>query len=211
MSTYRDWPDEVARKAAELAVRLAEEHGIGIVACPKPNIIGEGLKPVWSAGLVGLVLTQNAPLLNRGLSKENAVGNNPLAVCAPGDPPFLFDGSFGAYSRHSFVSLKELADREGELPPGIVLDKEGRPSRDTDILYGILSGDRAQGSFSPLGGMKGLGMAMGMEFVAGALTGGFFGEAPGKPWGEGAVILALSPRLFGQEPDDMENRIKWYL
>lgn len=208
-STYRNWPDEVARKGAELAVRLAEEHGIGAVAFPKPNIVGEALKPVWSAGLIGLLLTQNAPLLNMGVSKENLIGNNPLAICAPGEPPFLFDGSFGAYSRHSFVSLKEHADREGELPPGIVLDKRGNPARDADILNGILSGDRSNGSFAPLGGMKGLGMAMGMEMIAGALTGGFFGEAPGKPWGEGAVVMAFSPKLFGAA--GMVERARSYL
>lgn len=113
LSTYRNRPDEVARKAAELAVRMADAHGIGIVAFPKPNIVGEGLKPVWSAGLVGLLLTQNAPLLNLGVSKENRIGNNPLALCAPGDPPFVFDGSFGAYSRHSFESLKRAGAKSG--------------------------------------------------------------------------------------------------
>ncbi|WP_238403197.1 Ldh family oxidoreductase [Paenibacillus mesophilus] len=121
----------------------------------------------------------------------------------------MFDGSFGAYSRHSFVSLKEQADREGELAPGIVLDKQGIPARDADILYGILSEDRSNGSFAPLGGMKGLGMAMGMEMIAGALTGGFFGDAPGKPWGEGAVLMAFSPKLFGAA--GMVERARSYL
>jgi LDH2 family malate/lactate/ureidoglycolate dehydrogenase len=208
-STYRNWPDEVARKGAVLAASIADTYGIGIVAVPKPNIIGEGLMPVLAAGQIGLILTQNNPMLNMRISDENLIGNNPLAICAPGDPPFLFDGSFCAYSRHSMIVLKDHANRHGELPPGIILDADGEDSHDVNILYGLLQGDRRIGSFPPLGGLKGLHMAMGMEFLAGALTGGFFGNAPGKPWGEGAVILAFSPRLF--EVDTMKEHIQAYL
>ncbi|MFC3770983.1 Ldh family oxidoreductase [Paenibacillus sp. GCM10012303] len=208
-STYRNWPDEVARKGAVLASSIADTYGIGIVAVPKPNIIGEGLRPVLAAGQIGLIITQNNPLLNMRISDENRIGNNPFAICAPGEPPFLFDGSFCSYSRHSMISLKEHADRYGTLPLGTILDANGEPTQDTEILYGLLKADRGNGSFAPLGGLKGLHMAMGMEFLSGALTGGFFGNAPGKPWGEGAVILAFSSKLF--KVDEMKEQIQAYL
>lgn len=137
-STYRNWPNEVARKGAVLATSIADTYGIGIVAVPKPNIIGEGLMPVLAAGQIGLILTRNNPLLNTRISDENLIGT---------DPPFLFDGSFGSYSRHSMISLKEYADRHGTLPPGIVLDANGETTQDTEILYGLLKGDRSNGSF----------------------------------------------------------------
>jgi LDH2 family malate/lactate/ureidoglycolate dehydrogenase len=125
-STYRNWPDEVARKGASLASSLADTYGIGIVAVPKPNIIGEGLKPILSANQIGLIITQNNPLLNKGITDLNVIGNNPLAICAPGTPPFLFDGSLSTHDiRHSAVGLKEYADQYGILPPGIVQDANG--------------------------------------------------------------------------------------
>lgn len=88
-STYRNCPDEVGRKGAVLATSIADTYGIGIVAVPKPNIIGEGLMPVLAAGQIGLILTQNNPLLNMRISDENLIGNNPLAICAPGEPPYV--------------------------------------------------------------------------------------------------------------------------
>ncbi|TDF88861.1 Ldh family oxidoreductase [Paenibacillus piri] len=173
-STYRNWPDEVARKGAMLAASIADTHGIGVVAVPKPNIIGEGLMQVLAAGQIGLILTQNNPMMNMGISDENLIGNNPLAICAPGEPPFLFDGSFCAHNR--FVYGRLLKDDHGNV------------------------------SYPPLGGLKGLHMALGMEFLAGALTGGFFGNAPGKPWGEGAVIMAFSSKLFNAEGMQAQTR-----
>lgn len=209
-STYRNWPDEVARKGASLASSLADTYGIGIVAVPKPNIIGEGLKPILSANQIGLIITQNNPLLNIGITDLNVIGNNPLAICAPGTPPFLFDGSLSTHDiRHSAVGLKEYADQYGILPPGIVQDANGEASQDLNILYKILEGDRSCGSFPPLGGTKGLWLAMGMEFIAGALTGGFFGNAPGKPWGEGAIIFAFDSKLFNSA--HMIKQIQDYL
>ncbi|WP_317259368.1 Ldh family oxidoreductase [Paenibacillus baimaensis] len=159
---------------------------------------------------MGLIITQNNPLLNKGITDLNVIGNNPLAICAPGTPPFLFDGSLSAHvTPHSAVGLKEYADRNGILPPGIVQDVNGDASQDVNILYKILQGDRSSGSFPPLGGTKGLWLAMGMEFIAGALTGGFFENAPGKPWGEGAVIFAFDSKLFGSV--NMIKQIQDYL
>ena len=205
-STRRNWPDQVGIKAAELACTIASKHGASFVAFPKPNIAGAVLPPVIDAGMIGAVFVQNAPLLNYQLALENLVGNNPLAFCAPGDPPFLFDG---ALSRYGLTNLLYEARVNGTIPPGSVLDREGREVADTAILSAVSQYQRGAGSLAPLGGMKGIGLAMGLEFLAGALTGGFFDPPEGKFWGEGALLIVLSPHLF--QNTQMIQQIQSYL
>lgn len=162
---YRQWPDQVGQAAAALAVDLAQQHGIGLVAFPKPNVVGAVLEPTIRAGMLGLAVVQNAPLLNYpGIARRNLVGNNPIAFCAPGDPPFVFDG---ALSQFSLSGLRDVAQR-GRLPVGAVLDAEGHPSDDPRIVESLVQGDSGQGSLAPLGSIKGLGLAMCAEFLAGA-------------------------------------------
>ena len=200
------WPDQVGRHAAELAAVMAGEQGIGLVAFPKPHVLGATLEPVLDAGMMGLVLVQNAPLINHpGVASRNLVGNNPLAFCAPGDPPFLFDG---ALSQRSLFGLLDDA-RDGTLPPGAVFDESGAPSRDPRIVEGLASAERRGGSLAPLGGIKGIGLAMCAELLAGALTGGFHDPPTGKPWGEGALVIAFGEKLFRSE--DMAAHIRTYL
>jgi LDH2 family malate/lactate/ureidoglycolate dehydrogenase len=151
------------------------------------------LDPIVDARLLGLVLVQNAPLMHaRGLAARNVVGNNPLACCAPGNPPFVFDG---ALSQYSLAALLDSV-QQGRLPAGAVLDASGKASDDPQIVRRLAQGDREQGGLASLGGIKGLGLAMCIEFLAGALTGGFYEPPPGKPWGEGALVVALSAGLF---------------
>jgi LDH2 family malate/lactate/ureidoglycolate dehydrogenase len=205
-STSRNWPDQVGIKASELACTIASEHGAGFVAFPKPDIAGAVLQPVIDTELLGMVFVQNAPLLNYQLSSENLVGNNPLAFCAPGNPPFLFDG---ALSQYGLTNLLYKAHESEHLPQGAILNKEGQEVAEREILFALSQKQRGAGSLAPLGGMKGFGIAMGLEFLAGALTGGFFDPPAGKYWGEGALVIVLSPHLF--QNTQMIQRIQSYL
>ena len=202
----RHWPDQVGIHAAQEAVSLAQDHSIGLVAFPKPSIVGAVLKPVVSAGFLGIVLVQNTPRLNGRISVDNCVGNNPIAICAPGDPPFLFDG---ALSQFSFFDLLDKAQKGESIPEGAILDENGCPSLDPDVVVRLAEEQSGVGSLVPLGGIKGLGLAMGVECLAGALTGGFYDPPSGKPWGQGALVIVLSPHLFGVE--NLESQMVSYL
>jgi LDH2 family malate/lactate/ureidoglycolate dehydrogenase len=204
----RHWPDQVGQYAAGLAVGLAREHGIGLVAFPKPSVVGATLGPVVEAEMLGAVVVQNAPLMNHpGVAARSLVGNNPIAFCAPGDPPFLFDG---ALSQHSLFGLLD-ASRRGRVPAGAVLDGRGDASSDPEIVERVARREREAGSLAPLGGVKGLGLAMCAEFLAGALTGGFYEPPAGKPWGEGALVAVLRASLFGADDEMLAARTGEYL
>ena len=59
---------------------------------------------------------------------------------------------------------------------------------DKETILRLAEGDFGSGGLTPIGGIKGLGLAMGMEMLAGALTGGFYQPPVGKPWGQGSMI-----------------------
>lgn len=200
------WQDQIAARAAREAADRAAVHGIGVAACPKPVVLGQALDPIINAGQVGAVLVQNRPLLRAaGDPTPNLVGNNPLAVGAPGEPPFRFDGSLSTYS---LIGLLDDA-RAGQVPAGAMLDATGSPSTDPSLPGAVYDGERARGGMAPLGGTKGFGLAVALELIAGAVSGGFGGPPPGKRWGEGALILAFGPGLFGVE--DLAERCRAYL
>lgn len=203
----RNWPDQVGIDAAKLSSEIALEYGIGVVACPKPNILGEVIRPISNAGQVGMIFLQNSPLLNLNVSSENVIGNNPIAITAPGEPAFLFDASLSLYS---LTSMHEKLKYQGTPPPvGALVDAHGNATERPEILQNISKGRRDQGALAPSGGIKGLGIAMGIEFIAGALTNGFFHAPAGKPWGEGALILAFDKKLFRSQA--MSEHIQEYL
>lgn len=188
------WSDQVGRRAAEVAAEIAAAEGVGIVACPNPSIAGELLRPIIIAAQVGIVLVQNPPMIGSGQGGRKFVGNNPIAVGAPADPPFIFDG---ALSQWSVFTLAEEVRRTGVVPSDALIDAEGRPVTDPRIVDDLAHGIYDTGNLAPLGGIKGWGLALSLEILAGALTGGY-GEPPsGKEWGQGTLILALSPSLFG--------------
>lgn len=194
-STLGGWSDQVGRRAAALAAEIAEFEGIGAVACPNPSIAGELLRPIISGGQVGVALVQNPPMLGSGQGGPHYVGNNPIAVGAPGDPPFIFDG---ALSQWSVFTLSEEVRRTEVVPPDALIDSQGAPITDPQVALDLASGKYDSGSLAPLGGIKGWGLALSLEILAGALTGGFGAPPEGKRWGQGTLILALAPTLFGE-------------
>lgn len=189
------WPDQLGRRAATIASEIAKTEGAGIVACPSPTIAGALLQPIIAAGQIGIVMVQNPPMLGSGQGGPNFVGNNPIAVGTPGDPPFIFDA---ALSQWSVFTLTEEVRRTGVVPPDALIDAEGHPVTDPSVVDDWGHGNYDTGALAPLGGIKGWGLALSLEILAGALTGGFGEPARGKEWGSGTLILALSPALFGE-------------
>jgi LDH2 family malate/lactate/ureidoglycolate dehydrogenase len=89
------------------------------------------------------------------------IGNNPLSFAAPlrGRPPVVFDM---AASEAAFGKIMEAAARGTPLPEGWALDEKGSPTRDAAVAL--------TGMLLPVSGPKGIGLAMLVETLAGALT-----------------------------------------
>ena len=90
-----------------------------------------------------------------------AIGHNPLAFGCPmpGSAPIVFDIACSVAARGHIL----LAAREGRpIPEGWALDEEGAPTTDTQRAL--------RGMLLPVGGHKGIGIAMMVECLAGALA-----------------------------------------
>lgn len=155
-----------ARDDLELAVR---DNGIAILAIRNSHHLAAvypDIEPFAEKGFVALsVVNSMAVVAPHGATKP-VYGTNPLAFAAPRDsgPPILFDL---ATSTMAHGDLK-VAAREGrEVPLGVGIDADGNPTTDPNA---ILSG----GSLLTFGGHKGSAIAMMIELLCAALTGGNF-------------------------------------
>ncbi len=100
--------------------------------------------------------------------KSPRLGTNPLAIGAPAPGgPLILDFGTSATAEGK-VRVKRIA---GQLcPDGWLLDSEGQPTNDPNLLYG-----NPPGSIRPMGGdqaYKGFGLGLMVEIFAGALSGG---------------------------------------
>ena len=209
--------------AAEAATRIAIAKAqaqdvavVGLVECNHIGRLGEYATMAAEAGVVALIAAggfaeppSKAQVVPFG-GRQRALGTNPLAVGFPGGelpPPFL-DFATSAIAAGKIA----LARSKGEaLPPGCILDEEGRPSTDPEDY------DRG-GMLLPFGGHKGYALAVAVELLGRVLTGAdaYASEQRGGPTfaHSGTCILAVRADVFqpgqrfGETVDATLRRLK---
>lgn len=158
--------------ATRHGIAVAKEHGIAAVAVTGSSHFGRNGK--WpelatEAGLASLHFI-NAPGAPSSVVPPQGrlarLTANPAAFGLPrrqGDP-VIVDFASGDFSVNA---IKQAHERGEKLPRASILKEDGTLSDDpADFL---LSGQRAM---LPFGGFKGFGLAVVIELLAGALTGG---------------------------------------
>ena len=155
--------------ARDLFVGKARANGIALLSVRNAHHFGAlwpDIEPLARDGLLALMMVNSmASVVPHGGSKK-LYGTNPLgfAVPRPGADPLVFDQASSAWSNGDV----QIARREGRaLPPGVGIDRHGKPTTDPDA---VLSG----GALLPFGGHKGSSIAMMMEVMAAGLGGGEF-------------------------------------
>jgi delta1-piperideine-2-carboxylate reductase len=158
----------------------------------------------WLAldGLIALAFTPSFPYVAPAGGTKPLYGTNPIAFGWPrlDRPPLVFDQASAAMARGDVM----IAAREGrQLPEGIGIDLDGRPTTDPDAIL--------KGAQLAFGGYKGAAFALMVELLAGPLIGEFLSfEAERDDAGAGAaphggeLILALDPSRFG-DPDGFKE------
>jgi LDH2 family malate/lactate/ureidoglycolate dehydrogenase len=124
-----------------------------------------------------------------------AIGHNPIAFGCPlpGQAPIVFDVACSVAARGHVL----LAAREGKpIPEGWALDARGRPTTDAQLAL--------EGSLMPMSGHKGMGIAMMVECLAGALAASV--ASLGTPRGDAmqdAFLWLVRPEAYaGREAFD---------
>lgn len=184
------------------AVRLAREalEGcastlVAIQSCGHLGALGMHALLAAEQGLFCLVGQRTPPLLAMEGFQGAAIGHNPIAFACPvpSAPPVVFDIACSVAARGHIL----LAARDGKaIPAGWALDAEGRPT--TDARQALA------GALQPMGGHKGMGIAMLVECLAGVLAATAAALAPeanevppsGAMGSQGAFLWLVDPRRF---------------
>ena len=181
----------VASVAAEVVLDLASEHGFAVVTAVGSSSSSGSLTyyvdRLARAGLVSFVSGNTLAFATPPGGQARMLGTNPFSIGIPAEPhPFVIDIGTSAIT---FGDILE-ADAAGEtLPPSVAVDHEGNPTQQPgEVLNG--------GSLLTFGGHKGLGLAMAVEVMAGALAGSAAAPVgPDDVWGH--VFVAFSTGLIG--------------
>ena len=205
----------IGKKAMNMALDKAENHGIGAVGVMRSNHFGAAAlytKMAADRGLIGIAMTNVVPNVVAPGGAKPIVGNNPFAVSVPtfGEFPFTLDISLSNVAGGKLL----LASKKGEkIPLDWATDKDGRPTDDPDKGFG--------GFLLPVGGHKGYGLALVVDLLCGLLTGGAYLHGlkgmykyPDDPSLTGHFFIAINPlalmdkEQFKERMDDFYQQIK---
>ena len=201
----------ISYRCMQMAIEKARKHGLGAVAVRNGTHFGiAGFYSLMAAeaGMIGLTVTNARPSIAPTFGTEPMLGTNPVAFAAPTDLPYPFclDMATSICQRGKV----EVAERAGKpVPEGWVIDPQGEPLTDASDILGRLGEARA--ALLPLGGAgeefagyKGYGLAVMVEILSAALSGGaylkdlsgFGPDGAPRPYMLGHFFLAIDVAHF---------------
>jgi len=191
------WGYVVTERAMRLTIEKARTANVAAATVFRQSHIGRcAVYPLMAAeqGMIGLITADSgrspkavAPFGGR----EARLGTNPISIAVPSalDAPLYLDMATSAVA----VSKVSLAAARGRpVPPGWIIDKEGRPTTDPSQM-------RKGGALLPLGateGYKGSGLAVIVEILCGLLTGLGFGVEPTGRHNDGCFMAVFKVDAF---------------
>ena len=202
----------IGHKAMSMAIEKAKKYGMGMVVVRNSchyGIAGYYTSMATKAGCIGMTGTNARPTVAPTFGVEGAFGTNPLTLGVPTDE--AFDFNFDCATSITQNGKLEYYERIGhELADGTVVGPDGKAvTGDAGAaLKRIGSGDAALtpvgGIGEELGGYKGYGFAMFVEFLSAVLQDGHYGKAlTGKgaggekvPFGLGHFFIAIDTEHF---------------
>ncbi len=130
--------------------------------------------------LIGISITNAAPLVIPTFGKNMVFGTNPLSIAVPtkNEKPFVLDMSTSTVPRGKLEVYERMRKK---MPKTWATDEIGNPTDDPErVLKNLL--ERKGGGLLPLGGAeeedgshKGYGLAVVVDILSGILSGGAYG------------------------------------
>jgi LDH2 family malate/lactate/ureidoglycolate dehydrogenase len=192
------------RRAAEIAIDKARAGGFALVGAHNTFLSGRNayyLDLIARAGFAALHLASGQPVVAPLGGMAPAFGTNPIGFGMPREPhPIVFDIGTAAANHGDLVLASRL---KRELPEGVALDAQGRPTRDpaAGLAGAILS----------FGGHKGYGLAFAVQALG--LLGGA-ARTRGQVQDYGYLFVVFDPALlmpvaeFQRQLDELIARVK---
>lgn len=161
----RGFGQVVASNCCDHAVRLAREHGLGLVVARNSNHFGAAGywgRRISSAGMISVTMTNASPSVPPWQGREGRIGTNPICVSVPstGEGQWLLDMATTTVAKNKI--LRAARNHEETIPAGWALDAGGAPTTKTSEAALVM----------PLGGYKGSGLGLWVEILCGVLGGG---------------------------------------
>ncbi|MDO9404622.1 MAG: Ldh family oxidoreductase [Polaromonas sp.] len=170
-------------RATDIAIDKATTHGFAVVGVNNTWMSGRGayyVERMAEAGLIGIHTVSSRMQVAPPGGKRPSLGTNPIAFGFPKDGgALLIDLGTSALM---FTDLALRVRRGEQLPEGVAIDAEGRPTRDP-LLASL-------GAVLPFGGHKGFALALAMQAL-GVLAG-----SGSDADHSGYLIIALRPDLM---------------
>jgi LDH2 family malate/lactate/ureidoglycolate dehydrogenase len=182
--------------AMRQAMDRAREIGVALAAVRGSNHCGAMAYYVRSCaleGLIGLASTNALPTMAPWGGLDKILGINPLGVGIPAaeEPPIIFDAAF---SGSSHGKIRVYLQKGAAIPPTWAFDAEGKPT--TDAAKAV------EGLLQPIGGYKGVGLALVFGMLASMLSGAAYGTELGdmsegpRAGCDGHFFLVIDPAAF---------------
>ncbi|MCW1908323.1 MAG: Ldh family oxidoreductase [Candidatus Saccharibacteria bacterium] len=187
-------------RAADLAVELAAEHGVGIVASnhtyTSSGAIGYYARRISKQGYIAFVCVGNGnfSFVAPSGSAEAKFGTNPFAYAFPYEGgEVVFDNATAAMAYFGIVEAKIKGE---QLPEGVGYDKDGNPSTDPEAVL--------SGSIGTFAGHKGFALSLFVQLLGGAFS---LAGTPGVYEGDGSgtFVMAIDPGLLADKDQYMER------
>jgi uncharacterized oxidoreductase len=170
----RGYGQRLGKEAMDVALKRAKQ--LGLVAMTLRNAhhigrVGSYGEQSLAAGLISLHfvnVTDHKPIVAPFGGSDARFVTNPVCIAIPGETPVLLDMATSAIA----LGKARVAKNQGvSAPEGTIIDHEGNPSRDPNVMF-----TEPMGALLPFGGAlsghKGYGLALVCELLAGVLGGG---------------------------------------
>ena len=175
----------IGYKSMKMAIEKAKKYGMGMVVVRKSchyGIAGYYTSLAAKQGCIGMTGTNARPTVAPTWGVEGMFGTNPFTLSVPTDEPFDFN--FDCATSITQNGKLEYYQRIGhETPKGTVITPDGTPFEGPagDALKAMAKGQAALvtngGIGEALGGYKGYGFALFVEFLSAVLQDGAYGKA----------------------------------
>ena len=192
--------------AMNSAIDCARRSKVAVAAVNHSNHCGAldyWVMKAVAEGMIGIASSNALPTMAPWRGVDKIVGMNPLSIGFPAldEPPIVLDIAFGATAHGKMRVYKQ---KGAALPEGWAFDKDGQPTTDVEkALAGLIQ---------PVGGHKGVGLAIVMGMLSTLLSGASYGTALGnmedgaKPGRDGQIFMAIEVAAF-QPLDGVRRRV----
>ncbi len=175
----------IGYRAMQMAIDKAKKYGMGMVVVRNSchyGIAGYYTSMATKQGCIGMTGTNARPTVAPTWGTEGMFGTNPFTLGVPTDE--AFDFNFDCATSITQNGKLEYYQRIGhDIPSGTMIGPDGNPVEGFagDALKAMAKGEAALctlgGIGEALGGYKGYGFAMFVEFLSAVLQDGAYGKA----------------------------------